>query len=109
MCIVTRVLRVVAAACHVTENQILEKRRTAAIVRARQVAAYVCREVSPFSYPELGAKLKRNHTTILHSVTRLKSKLDKDPALQSLINTIIDEVTNGDRTDERSAADRSAA
>jgi chromosomal replication initiation ATPase DnaA len=52
----------------VTPQSILSRRRTASIARARSRFWFVLYSTCGLSYPELGAMLDRDHTTVLSAV-----------------------------------------
>lgn len=65
--------------------------RVATIASARQIAMYLCRELTDLSLPKIGAKFGgRDHTTVLHSVRKINDKMGVD---RSLFNQVA-ELTN---------------
>lgn len=51
----------------------ISDRRTANLVRARQVGFYLCRELTLRSLPEIGRRFGyRDHTTVLHGIRRIE-------------------------------------
>lgn len=60
----------------VLRSDILSTRRTAPLVRARHVAVYLCKTQVSRSLPEIGRAFgNRDHTTILHAIRKVKSKI----------------------------------
>lgn len=50
--------------------------RVASIASARQVAMYLCRELTDLSLPKIGAKFGgRDHSTVLHAVRKIGEKI----------------------------------
>ncbi|MBS1197571.1 MAG: chromosomal replication initiator protein DnaA [Proteobacteria bacterium] len=50
-------------------SEFFSKKRTRAIARPRQVAMWLCREITSHSYPEIGDAFGgRDHTTVIHAV-----------------------------------------
>ncbi|MDX8390826.1 MAG: chromosomal replication initiator protein DnaA [Mariprofundaceae bacterium] len=47
-------------------------KRTRNIAQPRQVAMYLCKQLTNFSYPEIGQHFERDHTTILHAVKKIE-------------------------------------
>ena len=48
-------------------------RRARAVARPRQVAMYLCKQLTPRSLPEIGRKFGgRDHTTVMHAVRRVE-------------------------------------
>ncbi len=65
--------------------------RVATIASARQIAMYLCRELTEMSLPKIGAKFGgRDHTTVLHSVRKINDKIGVD---RDLFNQVT-ELTN---------------
>ncbi|HLZ66723.1 MAG TPA: chromosomal replication initiator protein DnaA [Aliidongia sp.] len=57
-------------------------RRARAIARPRQVAMYLCKQLTPRSLPEIGRKFGgRDHTTVMHAVRKIEELLVSDRAL----------------------------
>jgi len=51
------------------------------IVEPRQVAMYLLREISDLSYPYIGEKLGRDHTTAIHAFEKIAAALKNDEKL----------------------------
>ncbi len=65
--------------------------RVATVASARQIAMYLCRELTEMSLPKIGAKFGgRDHTTVLHSVRKINEKMGVD---RDLFNQVT-ELTN---------------
>ncbi len=63
------------------------KSRSRPLVTARQIAMYVLRETTDFSYPAIGREFgDRDHTTVMHAVTKISK-------LMAERRTIYDQVT----------------
>src|SRR6201997_2975278 len=61
--------RVVARQYNVSRSDLLSSRRTANVVRPRQVAMYLAKTMTLRSLPEIGRRFGgRDHTTVLHAV-----------------------------------------
>ncbi len=83
------VKRIVAEKFNVSVHDIVGKRRTHNIALARQVAMYFCRELTPCSYPELGALFGgRDHSTVIHARKVISEKLEKDETFRAEIRLI---------------------
>ena len=71
--------RIVAEDFGLTPNHLKGKKRNAGIVKPRQMAMYLCRELTEFSLTEIGQAFgNRDHTTVIHShrITDEKSRSD---------------------------------
>ena len=63
-------------------------RRQRQIVHARQMAFYLCREMTNFSYPEIGGYFNRKHTTPLYACRQMEEKLNTDSRLQEEVDIL---------------------
>jgi len=55
-----------------TIDELCGKSRSRPLVTARQIAMYVLREMTDFSYPAIGRAFgDRDHTTVMHAVTKI--------------------------------------
>lgn len=64
-------------------------RRTATIVRARQIAMYLAKELTCISYPEIGRKFGgRDHTTVMHAHRKIGDLVQRDAVLAWQIHRI---------------------
>jgi chromosomal replication initiator protein len=74
--------RVVARQYNVSRSDLLSSRRTANVVRPRQVAMYLAKTLTLRSLPEIGRRFGgRDHTTVLHAVRKIESLVSKDITL----------------------------
>lgn len=74
--------KAVARHFSITRHDLISQRRTADLVRPRQIAAYLAKELTPHSLPEIGRRFgNRDHTTILYAVRKIKRLLADDPEL----------------------------
>ena len=57
-------------------------RRARAVARPRQVAMYLSKQLTSRSLPEIGRKFGgRDHTTVMHAVSRIESLINSDSAI----------------------------
>jgi len=83
------IIRVVAEYFALTPNDLKGKKRSQNIVFPRQLAMFIGREITDFSTTELGQEFGgRDHTTVMHSIEKIRVKLLTDPTLDSTIETI---------------------
>jgi chromosomal replication initiation ATPase DnaA len=75
--LVRRAIKATAEHFGTSPDVLVSARRTRPLVRWRQVAMYVAREMTGRSLPFIGKKIgDRDHTTILHGVRAVESLLD---------------------------------
>jgi len=86
---IENITRVVADYFSLTPNDLKGKKKTQNIVFPRQLAMYIGREMTDYSTTELGQEFGgRDHTTVMHSIEKIKEKLITDPTLESTIDII---------------------
>jgi chromosomal replication initiator protein len=74
--------RIVARHYNVSRADILSARRTATVVRPRQIAMYLAKVLTLRSLPEIGRRFGgRDHTTVLHAVRKIDGLINTDNAL----------------------------
>jgi chromosomal replication initiator protein len=75
--------KLVASHYSVTRADILSSRRTAIVVKPRQVAMYLAKALTLRSLPEIGRRFGgRDHTTVLHAVRKIEGLCSADSALR---------------------------
>ena len=81
--------RVVARQYNVSRSDLLSSRRTANVVRPRQVAMYLAKTLTLRSLPEIGRRFGgRDHTTVLHAVRKIEGLVGNDIALAEEIEIL---------------------
>jgi chromosomal replication initiator protein len=81
--------RVVARQYNVSRADLLSSRRTANVVRPRQVAMYLAKVLTLRSLPEIGRRFGgRDHTTVLHAVRKIEALSGNDTALAEEIEAL---------------------
>lgn len=81
--------KLVASRYNVSRADILSERRTAAVVRPRQIAMYLSKSLTLRSLPEIGRRFGgRDHTTVLHAVRKIEGALGADAALSEEIELL---------------------
>jgi chromosomal replication initiator protein len=79
---IEEIQKLVAAHFNVSRADILSSRRTANVVRPRQIAMYLSKMMTPRSLPEIGRRFGgRDHTTVLHAVRKIEGLAGKDAVL----------------------------
>ncbi len=70
----------------ITHSELTGKRRTKQIAFARQVAMYLCRELTDSSLPQIGAEFGgRDHSTVIHACRKIKKEVKRDPRFKSTV------------------------
>ena len=67
------------------------KRKTRNVAFPRQVAMYLCRELTDSSLPKIGDEFGgRDHTTVIHAHEKISTLIKKDPQFEQIIKTLIE-------------------
>ena len=70
--------------------ELFSKKRTRTIARPRQVAMWLCREVTSHSYPEIGDAFGgRDHTTVIHAVRTIESLRSRESELNHDLHVLL--------------------
>lgn len=64
----------------VRQRDMTSSRRSRSIARPRQVAIWLCKQLTPRSLPEIGARFHRDHTTVIHAIRKVDELRVEDPA-----------------------------
>ena len=83
------ITEVVAEHFDITVSDILSSKKSRNIAYPRQICMYLCRVLTGDSQKEIGAKLgKRDHSTIIHGINKITADLEKDTALQNVVDIL---------------------
>ena len=86
---IEEIQRIVARRYNVSRGDLISSRRTAIVVRPRQIAMYLAKTLTLRSLPEIGRRFGgRDHTTVLHAVRKIEGLVSNDGALAEEIETI---------------------
>lgn len=84
---IEEIQRAVADLYKVKVLDLKSSRRTADVVRPRQVAFYLCKQLTSKSLPEMGRRFGgRDHTTAIHAIRKISALVEKDEALRVQVN-----------------------
>ncbi len=86
---IDEIQRCVASHFKMRQTDLLSPRRSRDIVRPRQIAMYLCKQLTTRSLPEIGRKFGgRDHTTVIHAVRQIDKLRQKDAALDQDVETV---------------------
>ena len=78
---IEEIQRKVAEHWNIRLTDMSSPRRARAVARPRQVAMYLAKQLTSRSLPEIGRKFgNRDHTTVMHAVSRITELMAVDPA-----------------------------
>ncbi len=67
-------------------SDMTSSRRSINIARPRQIAMYISKELTSYSYPEIGKAFGgKDHTTVIHAVKKIESLIEDDQKLKKHI------------------------
>ena len=90
---IEQVIALVANNYNITPEDITSKKRLKKIAVPRQIAMYICRFHLKESLPKIGSAFGgKDHTTVMHSVNKIKDELKKDKNLEIEISKIINQI-----------------
>jgi len=80
---------------NISTDDIKGKRRTRQIAFPRQIAMYICREITDYSTTEIGQEFGgKDHTTVMHAHQRIKDRMTTDSTLEPIIGELIRNIKN---------------
>ena len=84
-----RIQKIVAEHFGITVEDIRSKKRSANIAFPRQIAMYLCRQLTDESFPKIGIEFGgKDHSTVIHSVEKIDKELKTNNELQKTIDKI---------------------
>jgi chromosomal replication initiator protein len=74
-------------------SELLSSKRNRQVVYARQVAMYLCRELTSLSLPAIGQGFGgRDHTTVLHAHRQIRARIATDESTRKSVEAILGEL-----------------
>ncbi len=84
------VLRAVASFFSLKPAQLKAKNNSRPIAVPRQIAMYICKELTRQSLPQIGKDFGgKHHTTVLHSIRKINALRNKDSEISAAVNAIM--------------------
>ncbi len=85
---------VVANRFHVKIADLKSKRRTKTLVYPRQIAMFLCRDLTDASFPEIGRDFGgKDHTTIIHACKQMQKSQETDTTLRATLESLKEEIS----------------
>jgi hypothetical protein len=75
----------VAMRFRLAPDELMGKSRVQRVAVVRQIAMYLCRKLTDSSFPAVGEHFHRDHSTAVHNVALIQSRIDHDPAFARTI------------------------
>jgi chromosomal replication initiator protein len=87
---VEQVIRATSTYYGMKPAQLKTKNNSRPIAQPRQVAMYICKQVTGLSLPQIGREFGgKHHTTVLHSIRKIDSLRKKNNEIAAAINKIL--------------------
>jgi chromosomal replication initiator protein len=88
------VQEVVAEKFHIKISEMKSKRRTRVLVYPRQIAMFLCREITQQSYPEIARHFGgKDHTTVMHACKQIEKAKQSDPGMVGTLEELKRQIT----------------
>jgi chromosomal replication initiator protein len=85
----------VAAHYDLTVEEMKAKNNSRAISMPRQIAMYLCKQLTRHSFPEIGREFGgKHHTTVMHSVEKIDSLTKEDRNFHRDIQELTESICN---------------
>ncbi|HEX7705656.1 MAG TPA: chromosomal replication initiator protein DnaA [Thermoanaerobaculia bacterium] len=85
----SEILRVVAAHYGLKMSDLKQKSNAKTIAFPRQVAMYLCKDLTDLSYPEIGKLFAdKHHSTVMYSVNQIKKMMESDQQFARTVETL---------------------
>ncbi len=89
------IMKTTADYFHIKTEEIISKKRTREVAFPRQIAMYLCRELTDYSLLKIGEQFGgRDHTTVIHSIDKIKNSLKEDDQLKQVITELTMKIRN---------------
>jgi chromosomal replication initiator protein len=77
-------------------DDLKSKKRTKSVALPRQIAMYLCRELTDHSLPKIGEDFGgRDHTTVIHAHEKISRMIRQDPQMQRAIEELKKRIMRG--------------
>jgi chromosomal replication initiator protein len=81
--------RLITREYNITRGDLLSARRSANVVRPRQIAMYLAKTLTSRSLTDIGRRFgDRDHTTVIHAVQKINTQVDTNKALAHEIDAL---------------------
>jgi len=86
---IQQIQKVVASSFKISVAELLSKSNAQQVSRPRQIAMYLCKQLTKHSYPAIGRAFGgKHHTTVMHSYAKVESLRLRDSQMQKVVNDL---------------------
>ena len=90
---IEEIQKVVANFYKIKKEDFLAKKRTRNVAYPRQIAMYICRDITDYSLPRIGELFGgRDHTTVIHACEKITKERKEDAELDKIIKNFISQL-----------------
>jgi chromosomal replication initiator protein len=83
------IIEVVTEHFHISMDQMISKSRSSDIARPRQIAMFLCKNMTDIPLDTIGSFLGgRDHSTIIHGIRKITEEYENNDSTKALIDTI---------------------
>ncbi|WP_207343750.1 chromosomal replication initiator protein DnaA [Arthrobacter sp. E3] len=94
----TAILGQTAAYFNISLEELCSKSRTRTLVTARQIAMYLCRELTDMSLPKIGQEFGgRDHTTVIHADRKIRELMAERRAIYNQVTELTNKIKQQQR------------
>lgn len=91
-----RIQKIVSEYFQITVEDIRSKKRSSNISFPRQIAMYLCRNMTSESFPKIGTEFGgKDHSTVMHSVEKIEQEIKVNPDLAKIIEKLKKDIGSG--------------
>lgn len=74
---------------NIDKKELKNSKRSNDIAFPRQIAMYLCRDISAMSFPQIGNDFgKRDHTTVMHAYSKIEKELKENPNTKLIVESV---------------------
>lgn len=83
------IIEVVSEHFQISLDQMISKNRSSDIVKPRQIAMYLCKNMTDIPLDSIGALLGgRDHSTIIHGIKKISEEFENNDSIRNMIDTV---------------------
>jgi chromosomal replication initiator protein len=88
---VDEIVKTVAGKFNIKISDLKSQKKNKNLVIPRQIAMYLSRKMTNFSFPDIGAKIGgKDHSTVIYATNKIRELLDRDPKMMASVKEIED-------------------
>ncbi len=87
------VMKIVSEEFHVKQEEIVSAKRNQEFVLPRQIVMYLLDDILHMSYSQIGKKMGRDHTTVMHGKEKIVEELNVNEELRQRVEIIRKKIT----------------